>query len=188
MKTVFTHDAVILDACCLINLYASGHMKSILESLKVSLFIAEYVYTEELAFLKSGFDDDEVQVSEQSHLDSLIQAGIISTISLESEIEQNLFVNLAAGIDDGEATTAAIAITRNWALGTDDRRAMTYLRQRTITLPFVSTLEVIKFWAEVTMQSTNTIQSALTNVRVRGRYKPKSSHPLYVWWSTYVVE
>lgn len=188
MKTVFTHGAVILDACCLINLHASGQMKSILESLNVSLFIAEYVHTEELSSLKSGFDVGEVQVDEQSNLDFLIRAGIIAAVSFESEIEQNLFVNLAVDMDDGEAATAALAVTRNWALGTDDRRAMAYLRQRNMNLPFVSTLEIIKFWADVTPASNDAVKSALTNVRVRGRYKPKSSHPLHSWWGTYVIE
>ena len=188
MRAVFPHSELILDACCAINLYSSGHMGSILESLGVSVYIAEYVYTEELVSLTSESNFRELNHEEQYNLDLMMQKGLFALASLSSDLEQNLFVNLASMIDDGEAATAALAVNRRWSLGTDDRGAIGYFTQNDFTFEIVSTLEIVKFWADTNAMEPDMVKTALTNIRTHGRYRPKSSHPLYPWWSKYMKE
>ena len=188
MRAVFPHSELILDACCAINLYSSGHMGSILESLGVSVYIAEYVYTEELVSLTSESNFRELNHEEQYNLDLMMQKGLFALASLSSDLEQNLFVNLASMIDDGEAATAALAVNRRWSLGTDDRGAIGHFTRNGFTFEIVSTLEIVKFWADTNAMEPDMVKTALTNIRTHGRYRPKSSHPLYPWWSKYMKE
>lgn len=188
IRAVFPHSELILDACCAINLYSSGQMGSILESLGISVYIAEYVYYEELVSLTSANNFREFVNEEQYNLDLMMQKGLFALASPLSDLEQNSFVNLASMIDDGEAATAALAINRRWSLSTDDRGAIGCFTRNGFTFEIVSTLEIVEFWADTNTLEPDIIKTALTNIRTRGRYRPKSNHPFYPWWSKYIEE
>ena len=111
------HTYVILDACCLITLHESGHMADILESIPSSVAVAAYVRDEEIL----RFD-----------LQPFIDRGLIFIVDLESEDEENTAVDFAFMLrDNGEAFTGAIALHRNWAIGTDDRQAREFFSRET---------------------------------------------------------
>jgi hypothetical protein len=70
---------IILDASCLLNLYASGRFKEIAESLPELLVVSDYVVEQEALFITY------------------------------KEPGQETFVDLAAELDDGEAITVSLA-------------------------------------------------------------------------------
>ena len=92
------------------------------------------------------------------------------------------FVNFAAFMDDGEAATGAIAANRNWAIATDDRKAIRFLEQNVPSIKIVSTLELVKHWADSVIPPAETVQMVLQNIRTLARYIPNVNHPLYKWW------
>lgn len=107
-------------------------------------------------------------------------------VDIETLDEQALFISFAALLgDDGESITGAIAAQRNWAIGTDDRAAITCFRQYCPQLELLSSLELLKHWADSEQIDQAEISQALRYVRMRGRYQPRKNHPLYQWWETH---
>ena len=130
MSVVFVHDCVILDACCVVNLYASRHFGHILETIPASVAVAAYVRNEEARKIYGGPDEHVMQREEQIDLQPFIDRGLLTLVSPESEAENVAYVNFAAALDDGEAITGAIAVHRHWAIGTDDRGASPFLQKQ----------------------------------------------------------
>lgn len=184
---VFSQDCIILDACCIINLYASGHIGDILKSISKSVAVAAYVRDEEALRIYTGHDSDEAEKYEQIDLQPFIDCGLLIVVSPETEAENITFVNFAAALDDGEAITGAIALHRNWSICSDDRRATSFFTQNTPHLQVISTPELIKYWVDTTNPPLETVCAALQLIRVRARYEPHLRHKLYLWWQTYKV-
>ncbi len=173
MSTVIggVHEAIILDACCIITLYQTQRMEDILRTLPKPLMVAEYVQVQEIL---------------QFSLQALIGAGLLTITAPESEAEENTFVNLAYYLDDGEAMTGSLAIHRNWAIATDDRKAIALFQRLVPHVQLVSTLEIIRYWAEATIAKHEEIRTALQNMRMGTPYAPKANHPFYLWWQKYI--
>ena len=178
----FNHDHLILDACCAINLYASFQMESILSSIPVPVVVSDYVKDEEALNILGGADEDGAGRKDPVDLQPLIDLGLIKVVSLEVETESEAYINFAAELDDDEAITAAIALHRNWAVGTDDRKATNLFQRDAPKIQIISTPELIKYWADTNNPSWEMVTRALRNIRMRARYFPQSNHPLYYWW------
>ena len=146
-------------------------MADILRSLPKPVAVADYVYDSEIL---------------QADLQELVEEDLLIVVTTESAEEMNTFVNLAVHLDDGEAITGAIAIHRNWAIATDDRKALALFARVTPQLEVISTLGMMKHWANATHASYEEVQTALQNMRVGAPYEPKPSHPLYQWWRIYI--
>jgi len=183
---VFLHECIILDACCIINLYASRQFGNILEAIPASVAIATYVREEEVLKVYGGPAEDVMQKEEQIDLQPFIDRGLLLPVSPESEAENVTYVNFAASLDDGEAIIGAIAVHRNWAIGSDDRRAISFFAKEAPQLQRISTLELMKHWVDSTELPADVVRNALRNVRFRAKYVPHSKHPLYHWWRTYL--
>ncbi|HLB77136.1 MAG TPA: hypothetical protein VJO72_08900, partial [Candidatus Dormibacteraeota bacterium] len=56
-------------------------------------------------------------------IDPWLQSGRVKIASLDSPLEEELYVQSAADLDDGEAMSLAICRARGYALATDDRKA-----------------------------------------------------------------
>ncbi len=185
MRVVFLHECVILDACCVVNLYASRHFGRILETIPASVAVATYVRNKEARKIYGGPDEHVMQREEQIDLQPFIDRGLLTLVSPESEAENVTYVNFAAALDDGEAITGAIAVHRHWAIGTDDRRALAFFAKAAPQLQRLSTLELMKHWVDTSDLPADVVGTALRNVRLRARYEPHAKHPLYEWWRTY---
>jgi len=180
------HDCVILDACCLINLYASGRFDDILTSLSKPVFVARYVWSNE-ALTVNGARDSEADVQEtRIDLGPLIGGGLLNLADLETEDEEILFVNFAANLDDGEAITGAIAAARNWCIATDDRRATNVFTNQVPQIQLLSSPELVRQWADVTAAEVDEICRVVQRIRRHGHYIPPASHLLTIWWQNHL--
>ena len=176
-------DHIILDACCIINLYASRRMGDILKSIRKSIAVTAYVRDVEALRIYDGPEDNIRSADEKIDLQPLIDAGLLEVVSLNSEDEENTFVGFASILgDDGEAITGAIAIHRGWIVGTDDRKAGAFFSRCNPPVEVIATLELIKYWADVETPSLEDIKVVLRNVRLRASYEPDRKHILYGWW------
>jgi hypothetical protein len=185
MTLVFNHPCIILDASCIINLYASKCMENILRSIPRSVTIAAFVLDHEALLIYGGPAEDVRQEKEKIDLQPLIEAGLLKIVTINSEAEAALHINFAAEIDDGESVTGAIAIHRNWAIGIDDRRARSLFSREVNQLQLIYTLELVKHWADTTEPPFEIISTALENIYKRAVYQPGQNHPLYPWWLKY---
>lgn len=174
------HSCLILDACCIINLYASNRMGEILESMAVSVTVSAYVKDQEALTVYTA---DGSGAREAIDLSPFINQGLLRVVDIETAAENVRFINYSAALgDDGEAITGAIAAERNWAIGTDDGAATKFFNQHCNTLQVVSSLQMLKHWADYTSLPVAELGTALRLIRVRGRYQPRARHSLYAWW------
>lgn len=181
----FSHEYIILDACCIMNLYASRKMGEILETIPKSVAIAAYIHKEEALWIYGGPDDNVTQEKERIDLQPLIEKKLLTVVSPETEAEQNTFVAFATILgDDGESITGAIALHRNWAIATDDKKATRFFQREAPHLQIISTLELLKFWVDTVKPAPEIVSATLQVVQQRANYKPGDKHPLYEWWQS----
>jgi hypothetical protein len=184
MKVKASH--IVLDACCILNFCASGYFKSILHSLPAQVVVTEVVREKELLTLKC-LENIENESATQFE-ESIIQE-ILTVVDFESELEEENFVNYAFELgDDGDAATCAIAISREWAIATDDKKEISFFSQEAPHLQVLSTLEIIQYWANESKISTIDLRAVLESIRTKGRYVPHRSHPLFNWWKESIKE
>ena len=165
------NDAIILDACCVITLHTTGRMSEILTSLPKPVLVSNFVYEEEVL---------------QFDLESLVVQGLLDVVSPESEEEFNEVINFSINLGDGESVTGALAIFRNYAIATDDRKAINVFSSMIPPIELISTLAMIKYWADHTNPSKEEIKAVLEDLRNGAPYEPKSNHPLYAWWHRHI--
>jgi hypothetical protein len=175
---------MILDACCVINLAASDHMKSILYTFPAQKTISRYVREKEVRYM-CGNDGEHISIDLQPLLDNTL----LHLVDLESEEEYNTVINLASlsngKMGNGEAISASIAIHRNWTFATDDRDAILLLQQHLPQLHIVTTPDLLKYWTSVAHPSDNVVREILEKIQRKARYKPYVDHHLEQWWQMY---
>ncbi len=157
----------MLDACILINLNASGQMEAILRSLPPQVAVAAYVSDNEIR----SFD-----------LQPFIDKGalIVVDIDLPPEQDTNRVANYANALGaDGEAYTGAIAVSKNWAIGTDERRVLNYFERETPHMQRITTHELVKHWADTTSPERETVRLALQLITTIGKFVINAQLPCF---------
>lgn len=185
-ELIFFQDCVILDACCIINLYASGQMGNILRSISKSVAVVAYVRNEEAQKIYAGDGTNAIQKYELIDLQPFIDSGLLIVVSPDTEAEDITFVNFAAALGgDGFSITGAIALHRNWSIGSDDRKAISFFAQHIPQVQLITTPELLKYWVDTANPPLDAVRIALQKIRTKARYEPHSKHKLYDWWQTH---
>jgi len=179
------HDPVILDACCVMTLYGSGRMRDVLAALPRPVHVCDYVLEEEALTVYDGPTEHVRAETTDIDLRPLERKGLIERTILQSE-EQTTFVKLAKDLDDGEARTIAITVHRDWAVGTDDKKALRMCRSEAIET--ITTPALMRGWVEKTNPPRGEIAAALRRIRTRAVYLPGTNHSEYEWWAQYSEE
>lgn len=185
IKEAFSRNCIILDACCLINLYASQQMRAVLETIPKNLSVAAYVKDHEVLSVYSGPIENVQENYELIDLQPFIDEKLLLLVDIETDVEANTYINFAQKLDDGEAITGAIAINRNWAIATDDSKSIKLFQSNASHIALVSTLDLVKYWADTKKPKDDIVRNALLNIRVRGKYEPHRDHPLIKWWQKF---
>jgi predicted nucleic acid-binding protein len=171
--------AQIIDACVLINLLATGELKSILDSVGRPSLICSIVQ-EESVYLKTG---DPNNPKELINLAPFLNDGTLSVCEIGDENEELLYVDFASVLDDGEAMTLAIAINRGLYLVTDERKARRlFSEQFANPKRLISTSDLIHHWAQEKKISANKLQKTLQKIESRASYRPPTTDRNQKWW------
>ena len=177
-------ECLVLDASCLLNLYATGRLREIALAVGGQIEVADYVLEREAIYTwqtdSTGTREEAVPVD----LTPLVEEGIIRVVRLEHSGEQETFVALAALVDDGEAATAALALHRGCAVATDDRKARRVFGEFMPDVPLVSTLDLMKLWADESQIHRDELRVAMDAMRHSASYAPSSRDPLFEWWAS----
>lgn len=144
---------VLVDACCLINLFATGRAEEILDDLPYRFAVARYVSEKEV--LELGAQDEE-RISLHPLIRALVDKGILEQLDISSSEESGYLIRFAVDLDDGEAHTCALALVRNARVATDDKKAIRVLgeawRERVASSGLrdlcVRTSELLFEWAD----------------------------------------
>lgn len=171
----------LLDACAVVNLYATRRMDQILATIDGPVAVVDVV-EREAQYVFQGGDGEDAREREPIDLQSLVFQGVLTVIEATHEEELLTFIDLTQELDDGEAMTAALAIHRGFTVVTDDRKAVRVLASRAV--PLRGTLDVVKTWADRQAIESEALRVVLTDLRERGNYYPSRNHALRRWWDT----
>ncbi len=163
---MITHplEIILLDASCLLNLYATRRLRDNALALPYRLEVAEYVREREALYVwrrgSNGNEDTRVPVD----LAPLVDEGAIQVVRPERP-EEVTFVDFAAVVDDGEAVTMALALHRGYSVANDDPKARRILAERAPSVPLFSTLELLKAWAERASVSNDELRQTMLAIQ-----------------------
>src|SRR5439155_451800 len=111
-------DPCILDACCALNLSATGRIDEILRDLPYRFHIGRRARGEALWLSVPGSAERETV-----DLQPLLDADLLTEEEPSTDDEETSYAALAASLAGGEAEAAALAIRRGYILATDERKA-----------------------------------------------------------------
>jgi len=170
---------LLIDTCVLINLLASGEIKLILKIAAQQSLVCSVVEKESI-YLRS---DDPQEGLENVNLQPLIEDGVLTVCDIETPEEEQLYVNYASVLDDGEAMSLAIALARGWHLATDERKARRLFLEAANNADLLTTTStLIKDWSEAKRIAANRLKSILLQIENRARYRPSTWDVNHQWW------
>jgi hypothetical protein len=173
-------DAAI-DACCIIDLLASGDAEAILRASGFtwrlpSAVQGEVTYCRQHDPVRPGKTTD-VPVD----LSGMIASGLLTVCNPQTQQELDKFTQYATVFrSDGEAMCLALASERKWIVATDDRRAIRFAEQAGLTV--VSCPQLVKAWVVATGPSQATLKRVLQDIQVLAQFTPNAKMPEYQWW------
>ena len=186
MPLRISNHTLILDASCLITLYASRQMAEVLWSISQMVTVTTYVFKEEALFVGTAPNETGVRGRAKIDLQPFVDAGLLHIVDIQSDDEAEEYATLTTQkIGKGEAMTGAIAIKRLFATVIDDKKARQVLAKRASHLELIYTVELVKHWAEVNSIAAQDITATLRYIRRDAAYTPAKEHPLYEWWHRY---
>lgn len=189
-------ELVLLDACCLINLFATGRAEEILEALPYRFAVARYVAEKEVLEIGAG-DEPRTDTGEQHErmplrppIEALIRKGTLTQLDIASPEEHRQLVRFAAHLDDGEAHTSALAFVRAARVATDDRKAIRVLREASSAMelpppggePCIRTSELLFEWAEAKQTEVAEMARIVSALARRASFIPPQSDPHRERW------
>jgi hypothetical protein len=185
-------DLVLLDACCLINLFATGRAGEILEPLPYRFSVARYVLEQEVLEIgaeggEEGSPAEEGRVSLHPLLAELVERGIMERLDVETEEEEAELVRFAAELDDGEAHTCALALVRRGRVATDDKKAIRVVRSAWKSRghdlePILRTSDILFSWARARGIGEADLVRSVRAIARRASFFPPKDDPHFAHW------
>jgi len=172
---------VALDVCILLNLSATSRAEEILQALPEQFAVADRAAGEVL-FLRRGGGGPDAEERVPVDLAPLVASGALTLLHLDTDKEVAAYVDFAAELDDGEAMTCALALCRNLAVATDDRKAQRLLSAAAPAVPVYTTPGLLRRWAALRGVSASELALVLAAIQDRARFVPGRRDPDTGWW------
>jgi predicted nucleic acid-binding protein len=176
ISEALTRPLLVVDACCWINLFATGHIEGIVTALR--LVVSRYVAEEEVLSVLTVTGGEE-----RCDFTKLRTTRLVSIRDIETLEEKRELVRFAAHLDDGEASVCALAVVCGGAVATDDRKSIRILGQLAPGVSVVQTPELLHEWAERAHPPRELLSVTLHAIQSRARFSPRSNVPFYPWWA-----
>ena len=162
---------LLLDACVVINLTASGVPFQDLARRNGVRFVMASPAAGEVLYLRERID-----------MMGYARRGDLRIVDLEPD-ELASFVELAQRVDDGEAATLAVSVHRGWPVATDDRKAQQLARDLEPPIEPITTSALLHGWASKQDEPAERVAEVLRRIETRARFVPPRSDPHRRWWS-----
>ncbi len=171
--------AIVIDTCCLINIYASQRSRALIQTVFGKAFIPKQVAGESLFIRQPADDDPEQLVPVEINVEELVECAAIEVVDFtEAELER--FIQLAALLDDGEAACLTIASLRGLLLATDDRKAIAVAND--LGVEVLTTPEILMNWISKMSPKAMEIAEVINNIEHFGRFRPHHTSTYAKWW------
>ncbi len=162
----------------MINLFASDEFVNVLKQIEFACHVTEQVLAETL-YVRSVGRGGEAEMR-RLMLDPHVDAGLVSVCTPSQPDELDLYVKIAADLDDGEAASIAIAALRKMTFATDDRKARRIAEDTGVAV--ITTPELMKNWADKAQPNSARVAVALRNIEENARFAPARDAPCQDWW------
>lgn len=170
----------LLDTCCIINLCAIHRPPGqLFAQFPFNWKVAKAVAEEEVSIRPHETADRHER--QKIDLRPCFESGVFDLCEVSTEQEMEIYVELAAEIDDGEAMSIAIASCRGWSVATDDIPARVAAAKRSVNT--YCTPQLLRIWVETNMISTPEVSSAILRIERLARYVPHANLPEAQWWA-----
>ncbi len=179
---------VLLDACCVINLFATGRIKEILRLLPYRFAVSRLVADEEVLSIRRDADPAEHPDREAVSPRELESSGCLAIMDVGTPEEKTEFARFAVELDDGEASSCALAVVHGGGVATDDRKALRVLDRLALQVPALQTPELLHEWARRSRAPSEEVRAALLGIRDRARFYPGRATPHYSWWAGFFTD
>lgn len=173
---------VVVDACSLINLIATGRAEELLEGLGLRLVATPRVL-EEVRFLSNPPNDEGVRVKVPIDLSELIRGGHLMSQVLP-EGAQPLFILAAEQLPDNDASVIALAGTLDVPLVSDDGKIRRIARELLPSVTLRTTLGIIRLGCVALSLPRQDELRIAYNLRWRGNFLPPRDDPDADWFMT----
>lgn len=172
----------MIDACCLIDLLASGQAESILGATGHAWHVPSSVQAEVQHVRQHDPDNPGLYRNVPVDFTPFVSSGVLTPCQPDDPQEQARYVQYATLFrSDGEAMCLALAECRGWTVATDDRKAILVAQQAGLRV--VSCPDLVKAWADVTRPDTSTLKQVLNDIQMLAQFRPNSSMAESDWWS-----
>ena len=180
---------MILDACTLISLSATGQLPSILNCLPGEIYVSSFVEKVEVKYLFNPVtDESDIKIDLNS-----VKAQQLLKVTRPTPSEAldvlhfvSILTQKIPGKNTGEAVSGAIAKSRNWTMATDDKGAIEFFSEPLQKVGIVTTFDIVKYWIDAQALPWADIQQILHLIKVHARYgPPPKTHHLRAWWHSF---
>jgi predicted nucleic acid-binding protein len=172
---------VVIDACCTLNLLATGRELDIVQALRLRLLETQQVSREPLS-LSTAPDEDGARRKEPTSTAALRAAGFLETCALDTEALIDAFVACAERIKDTDASCIALAGVLKIPLVTDDRKERKVANDIFPSIELVSTLDLVHDAASSLRWNARELVKVASNLRWRGNFAPPKRDPRGEWY------
>jgi hypothetical protein len=174
----------IVDACCVINLLATGRDVEIVRALDLVLIESDNVRPE-TQFLWTPPDADGIRGKAPTSSARLREAGLLETraLDLDSETMVDAFVAAAARFKDTDASCIAMAGVLGLPLLTDDGKARGIARDLFPRITLVSTLDIIDDASTALRWTEAELTEVVIALRWRGNFAPPRRDARRDWYN-----
>jgi len=170
----------IIDCCSLINLYTGWRGLHELQALGHTWYVAEAALKEAQYTRDVGEGGRLVTIA--LRLDDLVQSGELNRAAAETAEEMELYVELSAELDDGEAEALAIAKARGLILLTDDAKAIEVAHRPQLSVQTLSTVNVLQEWLSSDPSLENRAHEVVRRIETLARFRPRIGTDEFEWW------
>lgn len=181
MNQVMSNRLVVIDACAMLNLLATGREVDILGALELALLETDRV-SREVFFLWTAPDEDGVRRRETASKESLVERGLLETRSLDTDPLIDAFVACAARIKDTDASCIALAGVLGIPLVTDDAKERRVALDVFPQIEILSTLDLVHDAAALLRWDDAQLIEVALALRWRGNFAPPKRDPRGPWF------
>ncbi len=168
-------------------------MGEILLSLRahpISIATSTYIKTKEALYILDEVDEDRQKKRIPIDLEPFVESDLLRIVQEDFDaLADDMIVLGANGVNDtGEQICGAIARQQNWAIALDDRKARAKLAQLFPNNQLLTTLDLLKYWADTSEIDGDILRTVFENIKKGGRYVPHKENQHYLWAAPYLPD
>ena len=170
-----------VDACCLIDVLATGHAAAILTATGHAWHLPTAVKAEVQFVRQQDPSQPAAFVIVPVDLSPHVTSGLLILCQPDDSRERARFVHYASMFrSDGEAMCLALAESRGWPVATDDRKAIRVAKHAGLAV--ISCPQLVKAWVDAVKPDRATLVQLLNDIQTLAQFRPTPSMPESAWW------